>query len=346
MAGMSILHRLLLRLPPETAHNLALAAIRRGLVRVALREFDGLGQTLFGESFRHPLGLAAGFDKDGTAVGRWEGLGFAFAEIGTVTRHPQPGNPKPRLFRLRSEEALINRMGFNNAGAEAASERLAGSRASIPIGVNLGKSKVTPLEEAAGDYAASFERLAPHASYTVVNVSSPNTPGLRSLQSRDALLEITQRLRAIDPEKPLFVKIAPDLTLGEIDDVLAVVHEAKFTGIVATNTTLDRSMLARDPHIDGGLSGRPLTELASLTLQYVAQSCDPDRILIGVGGLFDGDDLYRRIALGAHLCQVYTGWVYRGPRAIPMMVAELADRMRREGVPSLDRLRRTALPMP
>jgi len=326
---------------------LALAAIRRGLVRVDLRDSEGLGQTLFGVHFPNPVGLAAGFDKNGVAAGRWSDLGFGFAEIGTVTQNAQPGNPKPRLFRLPREGALINRMGFNNDGADRVASRLKESRERrIPIGVNLGKSKTTPLEEAASDYAYSFGRLSALADYVAINVSSPNTPGLRSLQGREALFEIVAGLRASDPDKPLFVKVAPDLTLGELDDVVAVAHDARLTGLIATNTTVDRSMLNRDPAIEGGLSGRPVAELASLTLQYLAQSCEPELVLIGVGGIFDGDDIHRRIALGAHLCQIYTGWVYQGPGAIARMIGELAERLRREGIPSLDRLRRSSLPLP
>lgn len=347
MSPGSFLHGLLLRLPPETAHNLALMAIRRGLVRAALRDSEGLGQTLFGVHFPSPLGLAAGFDKNGVAAARWSNLGFGFAEIGTVTQHAQPGNPKPRLYRLPRDGALINRMGFNNDGADRVASRLMKARGrKIPLGVNLGKSKVTPLEEAVPDYAYSFGRLSPAADYVAINVSSPNTPGLRTLQGREALLEIVGGLRASDPDKPLFVKVAPDLTLGELDEVLAVAHEARLTGLIATNTTVDRSMLNHDPGIEGGLSGRPVAELASLTLQYLAQSCEPELVLIGVGGIFDAADLYRRIALGAHLCQIYTGWVYEGPGAIAAMIGELADRLRREGIPSLDRLRRTTLPPP
>lgn len=347
MPAGGFLHKLLLRLPPETAHNLALAAIRRGLVRIALREADGLGQTLFGTHFPNPLGLAAGFDKNGVATNRWSGLGFGFAEIGTITRLSQPGNPKPRLFRLPREAALINRMGFNNEGADAVADRLArAGSARIPLGINLGKSKATALEEAVSDYAYSFGRLAPHADYVVVNVSSPNTPGLRSLQSREALSEIVLGLKTSGPDKPLFVKVAPDLSLGELDDVVEVVHEAGATGLIATNTSTDRSMLESDPGIEGGLSGRPIAELATLTLEYLAQSCDRGVVLIGVGGLFTGDDLFRRIAKGAHLCQIYTGWVYRGPGAIVAILAELAEAMRRDGIPSLERLRGSALSPP
>lgn len=323
---------------PERAHNLAMAAISRGWVKAGRVDEPALGQTLFGVHFPNPIGLAAGFDKNAQAVDRWVDLGFGFTELGTVTKHAQPGNPKPRLFRLPQDKALINRMGFNNEGASAIQPRLQAAKREIPIGINLGKSKVTPVEDAAKDYAASFALLAPHADYVVVNVSSPNTPGLRGLQEKGPLTEILTGLQAIDRSKPLFVKIAPDLTLGEIDDVIEVVHMLRLTGIIATNTTVDRSGLTRDPGEAGGLSGRPLFEPSNLVLEYLAQSCSRDVILVGVGGIFSVEDVLQKIALGAHLVQIYTGWVYGGPTLIPRLVRETAVRMRSES-DSLDALR-------
>lgn len=300
-------------------------------------------QTLFGLRFDHPIGLAAGFDKNGVAATRWSRLGFSFAELGTVTRHAQPGNPRPRLFRLPADRALINRMGFNNHGADALAARLVGARpvVGIPIGVNVGKSKVTPVEDAPADYAYSFGRLSPLADYVVVNVSSPNTPGLRDLQERGPLTEILSAMQTIDRGKPLFVKVSPDLTLGQVDEVIAVVHELGLTGIVATNTTLDRVGLSRDPAEEGGLSGAPLREAANLMMRYLASSCDPRVALIGVGGIFDADDLYERIASGAHLVQLYTGWVYGGPNLVPWTLAQFIERLDREGIRSLSELRAT-----
>jgi dihydroorotate dehydrogenase len=223
-------------------------------------------------------------------------------------------------------------MGFNTSGATALAARLTTSASPRrrPIGVNLGKSKVTPIEDAARDYAASFEQLAPHADYVVVNVSSPNTPGLRSLQEKGPLIEILNGLQEIDRGKPLFVKIAPDLSLGEVDDVIEVVHDLGLAGIVATNTTLERSMLLRDPCEAGGLSGRPVFELSNLMLGHLKKSCNPEVTLIGVGGIFSADDLWTKIALGAHLCQIYTGWVYGGPKLIPQILSEFSSRLDRE----------------
>ena len=332
----------LFALPAETAHNLGLAAIAAGLVHGEGVDDPRLAETHFGCTFPNPLGLAAGFDKNAVAVDDWHRLGFGFVEIGTVTERPQPGNPMPRLFRVPEDQALINRMGFNNEGSRRVADRLARAEPRIPLGVNLGKSKVTPLEKAVDDYASSFERLAPHADYVVVNVSSPNTPGLRSLQEKGPLTEILQRLKDLDFTKPLFVKVAPDLTLGELDDVVEVVHTVGLTGIVATNTTLDRSKLAHDPGEAGGLSGKPLLDLADETLQYLVTASRRDVILIGVGGIFTGDDLYRKIALGAHLCQLYTGFVYRGPAAAGQILREFLARLDREGIRSLVELRGTA----
>lgn len=333
-----LLRPLLFLMSPERAHNLAMTAISRGWVKAGRVDEPALGQTLFGVHFPNPIGLAAGFDKNSQAVDRWADLGFGFAELGTVTQHAQPGNPKPRLFRLPEDKALINRMGFNNEGASAIQPRLQASKREIPIGINLGKSKVTPVEDAAKDYAASFSILAPHADYVVVNVSSPNTPGLRGLQEKGPLTEILTGLKANDRTKPLFVKIGPDLTLGEIDDVIEVVHSLGLTGIIATNTTIDRSGLLSDPGQAGGLSGRPVFEPSNLVLEYLAQGCSPEVILIGVGGIFSVEDVIQKLSLGAHLVQIYTGWVYGGPALIPTLAKGLTARLQMESV-TLDELR-------
>lgn len=227
------------------------------------------------------------------------------------------GKCKPRLYRLPKEQALVNRMGFNNDGAATIASRLAPSRARIPVGVNLGKSRTAPLDKAAEDYRRSYRLLHSMGDYFVVNVSSPNTPGLRSLQERGPLLEILSALRAEDATRPLFVKVDPDLETSALDDVIEVAHETKLTGLVATNTSLGRTGLPRDPGIEGGLSGRPLWEPSNRCLAHLRASCDPGLVLIGVGGIFSGRDLFDKISLGAHLCQIYTGWVYGGPRLIP-----------------------------
>lgn len=327
-------------LSPEAAHNAGMAMIARGLVRTETFADERLRQTLFGVDFSNPLGLAAGFDKNAIAVSHWHKLGFGFAEVGTITCRPQPGNPKPRLFRLPEHKALINRLGFNNDGAHAAKLRLATASPQIPIGVNLGKSKLTELEKAPEDYRESFKLLVSHGSYFVINVSSPNTPGLRSLQDKGPLIEIIEAIRAVDSSKPLFVKIAPDMEIPALDEVIEVAHEAKLTGLIATNTTLSRDGIS-GPHAGetGGLSGAPLKARSNQFLSHLHKSCEKDLILIGVGGIFTGADLYEKIAIGAHLCQLYTGWVYGGPGCVPRILAELVGLMDRNGVKSLAELR-------
>lgn len=317
----SLVRPLLFGLPPETAHNLAIRAASMGIYRAPAPQKD-LSKTLFGVNFPNPIGLAAGFDKDAVAINRWKDFGFGFVEVGTVTRHAQPGNPKPRLFRLKKERAIINRMGFNNAGADAMARRLEKANAEIPVGVNIGKSKVTALEEAHEDYAYSYRLLKDFADYVVVNVSSPNTPGLRELQDKDSLHKILAVLKEIDSKKPLFVKIAPDLTLGAIEDVVGVSQSLGLTGIVATNTTIARDMLPHDPNIQGGLSGAPLTAMADEALRFLREAA-PDLTLVGVGGVMSPTDAKRKFALGADLVQVYTGWVYGGPALVPQILEEL-----------------------
>ena len=315
------LRPLLFLMEPERAHNLALWAVSRGLVKARVPD-RALAKTVFGVRFPNPVGLAAGFDKNAVAVSRWKSLGFGFVEVGTVTRHPQPGNPRPRMFRLPSERAIINRLGFNNDGADAVAKRLEVSQAGIPVGVNIGKSKVTPLEEAADDYAYSYRLLHGLADYVVVNVSSPNTPGLRELQDKDALRRILSGLKEIDEGVPLLVKIAPDLSLGAIEDAVSVCVEMRLAGMVCTNTTVSRSSLSADPGIEGGLSGAPLREMADETLRFVRELA-PELALIGVGGVMSGEDARRKLELGADLVQVYTGWVYGGPGFVPEMLRDL-----------------------
>lgn len=314
-------------LPAETAHHVGLNAVRLGLARSPA--VTGLETTVFGVHFPNPVGLAAGFDKDAVAVDRWAGLGFGFVEVGTVTWHAQPGNPKPRLFRLPAERALINRLGFNNSGAEAMARRLESARPGIPLGVNIGKSKVTPIEEADADYLASFKLLAPFADYVVVNVSSPNTPGLRALQERPRLTSLLSTLRDARPETPLLVKVAPDLSLNELDDVVAVAGETGLSGIVATNTTVARP-LAKDPGIEGGLSGAPLREMADTALEHLAVQSPPSLALVGVGGVMSASDAARKLRLGASLVQVYTGFVYGGPGFATEVCRDLASALARK----------------
>jgi dihydroorotate dehydrogenase len=342
----SILRPLLFALPAETAHNLGMAAIRRGLVSVSPFTHPILEQEFLGIKFPNPIGLAAGFDKHAVAVNQWHRLGFGFAELGTVTWHPQPGNPKPRLFRVSNYHGLINRFGFNNEGALAVADRIGGTSPHIPIGINLGKSKVTDLANAAKDYQDSFRALHKLGAYFVVNVSSPNTPGLRSLQEKGPLLEILSAMREIDSSRPIFVKVSPDMEFDALDDVLDVARESKLTGIIATNTTISRETLPPDAlhrKESGGLSGAPVRDLANATLRHLGKNSPQDLILIGVGGISAPGDIYEKIALGAHLCQIYTGWIYGGPRFVPDLLEQFVQLLELRGVKSLPELRGSAL---
>jgi dihydroorotate dehydrogenase len=309
----------------ERVHETTLAALSRLSPALKFRTGPRNPRTVFGVRFPNPVGLAAGMDKDGRALPAWAALGFGFVEVGTVTRHPQPGNPRPRLFRLRSSEAIINRMGFNNAGAQALAARLERlGPLSVPLGISLGKSKITPVEEAVEDYCASLRALYRHGDYFAVNISSPNTPGLRSLQDRTALTELLGELNSTAAElsrggaaKPILVKIAPDLTDSAIGELLEVCAEHDVSGLIATNTTLGRSGLAEaDAGLAdeaGGLSGRPLATRARDVVQFVSKETDGKLPIIGVGGIFSADDAQRMVDAGASLVQVYTGFIYEGP---------------------------------
>ncbi|MBW4720137.1 quinone-dependent dihydroorotate dehydrogenase [Saccharothrix obliqua] len=292
-------------------------------------------RTVFGVRFPNPVGLAAGLDKNGRALPSWAALGFGFVEVGTVTRHPQPGNPKPRLFRLRDSEAIINRMGFNNEGALALANRLDRlGPLPVPLGISLGKSKVTPVEEAVEDYRASLRALYRHGDYFAVNISSPNTPGLRSLQDRAALTELLSELTATADElagsarrKPLLVKIAPDLTDEAIGELLEVCAAHGVAGLIATNTTLSRDGLAPAdrPLADqaGGLSGRPLAARAREVVRFVSRETDGKLPIIGVGGIAGVDDAKRMLDAGASLLQLYTGFIYEGPGLVHRIARSL-----------------------
>ncbi|MFZ4640877.1 MAG: quinone-dependent dihydroorotate dehydrogenase [Nodosilinea sp.] len=286
-----------------------------------------LTQSYWGLTFPNPLGLAAGFDKDGEAALVWSLLGFGLAELGTVTRYGQPGNPTPRLFRLMEDGAVLNRMGFNNQGATALARRLeeywGDYPPTIPIGINLGKSKVTPLAEAAADYEASFLQLQPYGDYFVVNVSSPNTPGLRSLQSVDQLQEILTVLTTANSSgKPLLVKIAPDLAWPDIDAIVDLALASSLAGIIATNTTISRQGLKThylsqtgNPIAEetGGISGIPLRQRSTEIISHIYRRTQGALPIIGVGGIFTAADAWEKITAGASLVQTYTGWIYEGP---------------------------------
>ena len=335
----SLLRPLAFRFDPEKIHEFALGLLAKGLISGPTISDSRLKQTLFGVDFPNPLGLAAGFDKNGIAIPHWPKLGFGFVEVGTVTLHAQPGNDKPRMFRVPEAQGLINRLGFNNRGSASLAERLKTTKSTIPLGINLGKSKITELEAAPGDYRGSYDLLHQYGDYFVVNVSSPNTPGLRQLQDKSALLDIVQAIRSVDSARPLFIKIAPDLEWSALDEVIELATTEKLTGLIATNTTIARDMLAHDPKETGGLSGAPLTQKSNDVLKHVYQNGAKDLILIGVGGIMNGDDLYTKIALGAHLCQVYTGWIYGGPTFCSEALQTLLRKMEANGIKTLAELR-------
>ncbi len=311
-----------------------------------------LTQNLWGLTFPNPVGLAAGFDKDGVAVNMWGNLGFGFAELGTVTYHAQSGNPQPRLFRLPSDRAALNRMGFNNQGSAALATRLAtlgkqlGSQPRpIPLGINLGKSKITPLEDAVGDYVASFRLLQDYGDYFVINVSSPNTQGLRSLQSSKFL---TPLLAALQKEntlnKPLLVKIAPDLEKAEILEITHLALQYNLAGIIATNTTIDRQGLKTQvipstgslvSEEAGGISGAPLQEKSTAIIRYIYEQTQGKLLIIGVGGIFTSADAWQKINAGASLVQIYTGWAYQGPGLVREILMGLQQQLELHDLPNL-----------
>ncbi len=361
----------------EEVHNFTLRALeqisRREVCCEALNaaySAPGLPVEVFGLHFPNPVGLAAGMDKHAAAVPAWEALGFGFSELGGVTWHAQPGNPAPRLFRAVADGALVNRMGFNNPGAEALALKLeqwraAGRWPSHPVGINLGKSKITPLDQAAEDYANSFRVLRPYADFFVVNVSSPNTPNLRQLQDKAALDEILAAVQEVNAQcsvssvqcsviasgdsrtthhaprtAPILVKVAPDLSFDALDEILALAGPRCLAGIVATNTTLARPATS-DPRLQrvyaeaGGLSGRPLRQRSTEVIRHLHRQTKGALPIIGVGGIFNAADAWEKITAGASLVQVYTGLVYEGPSLARDIVRGLLERMRERGMREL-----------
>ena len=306
-----------------------------------------LEQVLFGCRFPNPVGLAAGFDKNGVAAGIWDRFGFGFTEVGTVTWHGQPGNPRPRLFRLAQEQAALNRMGFNNDGAQALLKTLQRQKLEPPgrrpavLGINVGKSKITPLEQAPDDYASSLELLAPLADYAVINVSSPNTPGLRDLQDTTQLRRLVERMRRLPACPPLLVKIAPDLEDDAIDGIARLAFEEGLAGVIAVNTSLDRLGLAQRrlqqtgrtlAEEAGGLSGAPLRRRALEVIRRLRVSAGPTLPLIGVGGIDSPEVVWERISAGASLVQLYTGWIFKGPDLVPQILEGLQQQLDRHGL--------------
>jgi dihydroorotate dehydrogenase len=347
----SVLKPLLFSLDPESAHHFTFSIIKNlfkvpGVSAEVKAQFTvnnpKLEKTVFGIRFPNPVGLAAGLDKNAILFDELSCLGFGFVEIGTVTLLSQEGNPKPRMFRLPKDEALINRMGFNNDGAKAIAERLRKKKSNIIIGGNIGKNKVTPNENAINDYEICFKELYSVVDYFVVNVSSPNTPGLRELQEKEPLKRILNRLQELNEQlrisdsgfriegkrKPILLKIAPDLTNEQLDEIVEVVLETKLDGVIATNTTISRANLnTPSPELDsmgaGGLSGKPLSQKSTEVIRYIALKAQKRFAVIGSGGVHSPEDAVEKLNAGADLIQLYTGFVYEGPGLVKRILQRL-----------------------
>ena len=338
--GLSFLHRI----DPETAHGLSITALKSGLVPGCRANRDPrLAVRVAGLSFPNPLGMAAGYDKNAEVALELARLGFGFVEVGTLTPLPQAGNPRPRIFRLVRDKAVINRLGFNNQGHAEAHARIAGRRREGILGINIGANKDS--EDRAGDYVAGISRFANVADYFTVNISSPNTPGLRNLQTREALSELLSRVLAERDSKarrvPVFLKIAPDLTEADLDDIAAESLAQKLDGLIVSNTTLSRTGLSHDPNRDqaGGLSGRPVFERSTIVLAKMRQRLGADMPLIGVGGVDSAEAAAEKIHAGADLVQVYTGFIYGGPQLPGRILRGLSRVCDREGLAHISALR-------
>ncbi len=330
----TLIRPILFRFQPETIHNLTFAFFKiakylPGIPFLLKKNFqinhEKLKRTVFGIEFPNPVGLAAGLDKNAEAFDMLGYMGFGFVEIGTLTPKAQPGNPKPRIFRLPNDKALINRMGFNNQGVEAAVENLKKRKSKIIIGGNIGKNKITPNENAISDYEKAFESLFPYVDYFVVNVSSPNTPNLRDLQEKEPLTNLLKHLQLLNNQgvrqKPILLKIAPDLSFEQLDDIVEIVKETKIAGLIATNTTIAREGLSY-PEIEiekigaGGLSGAPLKNRSTEILRYLVKKSENAFPIISVGGIMSAEDALEKLKAGAALVQLYTGFIYEGPELV------------------------------
>ena len=349
---------------PETAHRQMLKTLNNLEINrhsvwgsLAIKQLEKsfcvrdlrLQQTLWGLNFNNPFGLAAGFDKDGTAAGMWSSFGFGFAELGAVTLHSQPGNPRPRMFRLPEDKAALNRMGANNLGAAVMADTLAQTwkrqPRKIPIGINLCKSKTAPLQEAAADYVGSFKYLQDVADYFAINVSSPNTPGLRSLQGGEQLEPILSGLQTANTQhKPILIKISPDLEWDDIKDILNLANDYNLAGVIATNTTIRRDRLNTKVLKEtgnsiqdeaGGISGLPVKKRATEVIRFIYQETDGKLPIIGVGGIFNAEDAWEKIIAGASILQVYTGWVYEGPWMVDRVLSGLLAKLNEKGLDSI-----------
>ena len=334
----SLFRPILFKLDPEKAHDFALKAIKKGvrgpIARAITCSVPDSPRELMGLKFPNPVGLAAGMDKNGEAINAWNGLGFGFVEIGTVTPRPQPGNPTPRMFRIPEKQALINRMGFNNKGVDYLVKKTIDAKFKGILGINIGKNFDTLVENATDDYSICLEKVYPHASYVTVNISSPNTEGLRSLQHGDQLNELFSRLKTeqaalqIQHKKyvPLVVKIAPDLESNEITDIAAAILEHNIDGVIATNTTLSREGVSNYANADeaGGLSGGPLTNRSTEVLEKLVRELKDNVPVIASGGVMSSQDAQAKIDAGASLVQLFTGFVYKGPGLIRDVAQQLS----------------------
>lgn len=330
----SILKPLFFLKKPEDAHHFTFDLtkftfnfpIAKSIVKSSFQlDHPSLEREVFGLKFKNPVGLAAGFDKDAKLIDEMAMLGFGFIEIGTLTPKPQDGNPQPRLFRLPSDESLINRMGFNNGGVHEAVKRLKKRKSDVIVGGNIGKNKVTPNENAVDDYLICLEALHPYVDYFVVNVSSPNTPNLRDLQEKEPLTKLLLAVKTANDQKenpkPILLKIAPDLTDGQLDDIVDIVLETKIDGVIATNTTIDRSQLSTPvSQVEaigaGGVSGKVLGKRSTEVIRYLSEKSNKSFPIIGVGGIFSAEDAIEKLEAGASLVQVYSGMIYEGPGLI------------------------------
>ena len=326
----SLIRKILFQFDPEKVHHFSFSMIK-GMMKfpfvpsitksIFKIEDPSLEKNLFGLTFKNPVGLAAGFDKNALLYDEFSNYGFGFIEVGTVTPKPQPGNPKKRIFRLKSDEALINRMGFNNDGVDVVVERLKNRKTNVIIGGNIGKNKVTPNENAIDDYMICFHKLFEVVDYFVVNVSSPNTPNLRALQDKKPLTELLQTLQNENNSKakpkPILLKIAPDLTDSQLMDIIEIVATTKIAGVIATNTTISREGLTSEHRSEtGGLSGKPVKDRSTDVIRFLAEKSNKSFPIIGVGGIHSPNDAKEKLAAGADLIQLYTGFIYEGPGLI------------------------------
>jgi dihydroorotate dehydrogenase len=340
----SLLRNILFNFDAESVHYFSMNSLKcvsnisilqKLLAKNFQFEHPSLQKQVFGLPFKNPVGLGAGFDKNALYLKELETIGFGFVEVGTVTPLPQPGNDRPRLFRLPKDEAIINRMGFNNNGVKAVAARLRATKRNIIVGGNIGKNKATPNEDAWKDYEICMNELFDCIDYFVVNVSSPNTPGLRELQEKASLRKILSQLQNINQgrmnTKPLLLKIAPDLTVGQLDDIIELAQEVKLSGLVATNTTISRENLQTDKNKieeigSGGLSGKPLKQKSTQIVQYITKQTNGRLPIIASGGIFSGEDAKEKLAAGAALVQLWTGFIYEGPLIVKKVCSELVKK--------------------